>query len=404
MQASFILSSARSGSTLLRFLIDTHPEIYCPGELRLGELTRLLYWCVATLEGRWDRPRAENAETVARAREILTGLLEARTREKGKRMWCEKTPGNLSYLAFLAPAFPDARFICLHRHALDVAHSCIERSRYGFLPVLEKYVHQTPLNTVQAAIRYWVDCTSALLDLERERPEQTFRLRYEDVVLSPETALPPLFRFLGVDWDPAILERVFTSPHEVGEGDGYVHYTGRIHSDSVGVGRNLPTAYLERDLDQRRRSLLAELGYGAEPLRAEPAAAAVPRSAVEATDPRETPGWVFETLIAQRLGAGGGGSLSPLACTFEVLGTGGGTWSLAIGETEARVTPGGEAPCRIEIQATDLLDIVHGRANALKTVEEGKIRVRGAVSEQSMRGLLMLMRTDLESPAGGAAR
>jgi protein-tyrosine sulfotransferase len=402
MQASFILSSARSGSTLTRLLVDTHPDIYCPGELRLGELARLLYWYVANLEGRAKHPGVDT-EVVARTREILANLLEAKTREKGKRMWCEKTPDNVTYLPIVTTIFPDARFICLHRHALDVAHSCIERSRFGFLPVLEKYVHQTPLNIVQAAVGYWVDCASALLDLERERPDQTFRLRYEDVVLSPGAALPPLFRFLGVEWDPSILERVFTSPHEVGEGDGYTRYSSRIHTDSIGLGRSLPAGYLTRDLKQRMVSLLAQLGYGAEPVRAEPAAPVPPRSTDRAGDPRETPTWVFETLVAERLRAAGG-SLPPLSCTIEVLGAGGGTWSLEIDKSVSGVTPGGDAPCRIEIQSTDLLDIVHGRANALKTADQGKIRIRGMFSEQSMRDLVMLIRMDLEnSTASGSA-
>jgi protein-tyrosine sulfotransferase len=402
MESSFILSSARSGSTLARFLIDTHPDIYCPGELRMGELAAVLYWCIASLEGRFGRPRAENAAILAQAREVIAGLLESKTREKGKRMWCEKTPDNLTYLSLLTTMFPDSRFICLYRHAKDVARSCLERSRFGFLPVLEKYVHRSPRNTIVAAVEYWVDCTSALLDLEKERPGQTFRLRYEDVVLSPETALPPLFRFLGVEWDAAILERVFTAPHDEGEGDGFVRFAGRIHRESLGVGRNLAVETVMPDLFERMASLLAELGYDAEPVR--PAAVIAAGTTREGANgnQRETPRWVFETLVAERLSAAGG-TLPPLACTVEVLGQGGGTWSLEIGEKGARVSPGGETPCRIEIQAADLLDIVHGRANALKTVEDGKIRIRGMLSQRSIRDFVLLIRTDLEQLPSSAS-
>ena len=93
-------------------------------------------------------------------------------------------------------------------HALDVARSCLEVSRHGFIPVLEDYVRRTPANTVQAAVQYRVDGTSGLLDFERKLPGRTFRLRYEDITANPEAALEPLFRFLGVSWDPGLLESV----------------------------------------------------------------------------------------------------------------------------------------------------------------------------------------------------
>lgn len=39
----FILSCERSGSTLLRYIVDTHPRIACPGHLYLGRLCQYLY-------------------------------------------------------------------------------------------------------------------------------------------------------------------------------------------------------------------------------------------------------------------------------------------------------------------------------------------------------------------------
>jgi protein-tyrosine sulfotransferase len=401
MPGSFILSCARSGSTLTRFIVDTHPDIYSPAELKLGELASTLYFCIASLEGRIGYALPENAGIVTRVGEILRNLLDAKTGEKGKRIWCEKTPDNLSYLDFLTLAFPDAGFVCLHRHALDVAHSCLETSRFGFLPVLEKYVHHTPRNTLQAVIQYWVDGTSTLLDFERTRSEATFRVRYEDIVLSPEAVLEPLFRFLRVDWDPSILQSVFTSRHEAGVGDRYVRFSGRIHADSLGRGRNLPIETLPDDLKHRMSSLLAELGYGADPVGPELTSPLDhPQNAPRPSDLRETSSWVFDSLVAERLRAGGE-SLPPLSCTIAVQGVGGGTWSVEIGGSGCRVVPGGEASCRIEILADDLLDIVHGRANAVKIAQEGRIRVQGQLSDESLSKLIQLIRTDL-GPAPGA--
>lgn len=397
MGASFILSCARSGSTLTRFIIDTHPEIYSPAELDLGKLTSSLYFSIAALESRLDNPVQENPEILARVREIISDLLDSYTVARGKKIWCEKTPLNLNYREILAAVFPEARFVCLHRHGLDVARSCLEVSRHGFIPVLEEYVRRTPSNTVQAAVQYWVDSTAGMLDFERKRPERTFRLRYEDIIASPEAALEPMFRFLGVSWNPSLLKSVFTARHDAGVGDGYVRYSGRIHKDSLGLGRDLPVEGLPAELRERMLALLAELRYGDEPV-APPAPRRQPESVAAASgDPRERPSWVFDELLPGRLGAAGAALASPFSCCIVVHGEGGGSWAVELDETGYRVTPGGEAASRIDIQASDLLDIVHGRANALKIVREGRIQVQGQLSDEALRSLILMIRTDLEA-------
>lgn len=395
--ASFILSCARSGSTLTRYIVDTHPDIYAPSELDLGKVAAGLHYSIAALEGRLDQPVHESPEVLARVREILSGLMDSYTLARGKKMWCEKSPPNLRYREFLAAVFPEARFICLYRHCLDVARSCLEVSRHGFIPVLEEYVRRTPSNTVQAAVEYWVDGTSGLLDFERKLPERTFRLRYEDITANPEAALEPMFRFLGVSWDPDLLKSVFTARHDGGVGDGYVRYSGRIHPDSLGLGRDLPLEQLSKDLRSRMAAVLAELGYGDEPLAPRPAPPRKPESApaAAASDPRERPSWVFEHLLPERLSAAKPSLASSFSCKIVVLGEGGGSWAVELDETGYRVTPGGEAAARIDVQASDLLDIVHGRANALKIVREGRIRVQGELSDEALRSLLLMIRTDL---------
>lgn len=100
MQASFILSSARSGSTLTRFVVDTHPDTYSPGKLRLGELSRLFYWC-------------------------------------------EKTPDNLSYLDLLKTTFTNA-LKTVEDGKIRIRGAFSEQSMRGLMPLLRTDLKRPP--------------------------------------------------------------------------------------------------------------------------------------------------------------------------------------------------------------------------------------------------------------------
>lgn len=261
---AFILSTERSGSTLLRWLVDAHPDVVSPGEILLGRLCFDLYFTllrtvVATL-GIEDRVAA-NREALRRARGIVDGIMTTYARARGKKVWCDKTPQNLQHLTVLVETFPDARYVCLYRDGLDVAHSCLEVSRDGFMAELADYVRSSPHDLVGAMLASWCDKTELLLKMELHHREICHRVRYEDLVARPDEVLPPLFTFLGVGWDPGVLERAFTMRHDAGGGDTLIEATRRVERDRVGRGRTLDTAKLPAPLRARTDSLLRTLGY-----------------------------------------------------------------------------------------------------------------------------------------------
>src|SRR5437870_2427775 len=101
---AFILSCERSGSTLLRYIIDTHPEIVSPGELALGQLCCDLELVVSRTLGEISTPANEREHqqlVLAEVRRIVSDLMNTYTRAKHKRIWCEKTPANLRHLDIL---------------------------------------------------------------------------------------------------------------------------------------------------------------------------------------------------------------------------------------------------------------------------------------------------------------
>jgi protein-tyrosine sulfotransferase len=261
----FILSCERSGSTLLRYILDTHPEIACPGELYLGRLTKNLRETVSRTLGLTAGDNAHEREktTQEEVHCVLNGLLSKYAALRGKKFWCDKTPLNLKDLADLNWAFPNARYICLYRHSLDVVQSCLELPEKAYIWWALPYMVKHRQNPVAAVLDSWVEKTQIMLSFEK-RQRRTCRIQYEVLVADPVKALNPVFQFLGLDWNSALLEQVFGMVHDQGGGDEKIKLTHKIETDRVGHGTKIDPALLASvppGLRLSQKALHLELGY-----------------------------------------------------------------------------------------------------------------------------------------------
>ncbi len=125
----FVLSAERSGSTLLRYILDTHPEVSCPPEVELWRVCRELHTFVSGTLGLVlpaDSPEERDRLVWAEVRRLVSQVMDGYALGKGKRIWAEKSPMSLLDTEALLRTFPDARYLCLHRHAMDFVHSVLE--------------------------------------------------------------------------------------------------------------------------------------------------------------------------------------------------------------------------------------------------------------------------------------
>src|SRR5262245_14751181 len=101
----FILSCHRSGSTLLRFVLDTHPSIYSPPESFLGNAASVWATFLAGLNGTLFEPATiasrDLQHILAQIRQLIDEQMKAAAMRKGKRLWCEKTPDNMDHLELI---------------------------------------------------------------------------------------------------------------------------------------------------------------------------------------------------------------------------------------------------------------------------------------------------------------
>jgi hypothetical protein len=187
----FVFSAPRSGSTLLRVILGSHSELYAPPELPLKHLgvRADTTWIQASLEGLglsvadlehmlWDRVLAEAL------------------RRSGKPRLVVKTPSNVLIWERIAAAWPDAAFVFLLRHpaaAVASLHS-------SFDPAWRPEDAGSVDESVARGLRYM-----NVVEQAREALPG-FTVRYEELTASPERVVPELCEFLGVPFQPAMLE------------------------------------------------------------------------------------------------------------------------------------------------------------------------------------------------------
>ena len=267
----FVLSPGRSGSTLMRFILDSHPDLACPPETGVTTAcARLLNtWDVLENAGGGQQTGGKAAGQVgspralAAVRDTVDGIYGRYLQRRGKRRWCDKSLNSYQEAELAAQLYPDAKFICLYRHCMDVVAAGVQACpwglhRFGF----DGYAAQYPGNSVMAVGSYWLAAVQSIMAFEERHPGGCHRVRYEDLVTAPEETAAAIFSFLGEAPVPHIAEACLQAPHEGnGPGDEEIWFTGGITADSVGCGVRVPVAALVPEVRQGVNEALARLGY-----------------------------------------------------------------------------------------------------------------------------------------------
>lgn len=118
----------KTGTTLLRVLLDAHPEIRCGEETRV--IPRLLSYRMSWMKAPFESKRLEEAGITAEVLDSAIGsfILEIIVRHgKPAPRLCNKDPFTLRSAVYLQYLFPNAKFIFMIRDGRAVVHSIISR-------------------------------------------------------------------------------------------------------------------------------------------------------------------------------------------------------------------------------------------------------------------------------------
>jgi protein-tyrosine sulfotransferase len=241
----FILGAPRSGTTLVRKILDSHPRIACGSEsVFLSEFRELV------IKGNITRQISSFGMSEVDLLGLIRGIAHqvhgSYAAGRGKARWADKTPAYTAIGDFIFELFGDnAVYVIIVRHGLDTALSMKQavedrfwgRTIGGFAS--GDMFSDEPL---EAGARVWAHLNDRLYRFwqRRKREARFLVLKYEALVEAPKATIDQLFGFLNEETPEHFLETLFNQPLEQGEprgGSGDYKIRQRTGIDASGVGR-----------------------------------------------------------------------------------------------------------------------------------------------------------------------
>jgi hypothetical protein len=207
----FIVGCDRSGTTMLRLILDRSGEVAIPTEsMILVDFARHAGDPLAT-DAEFDRlaravwrhpkvrewrlpggpPPRQGRTGSAAFRAALEAPYLAYAQTQGKSRWGDKTPYYVTEVDLVKRIFPEARVVNLVRDGRDVGMSLL---RVPFGP-----------GNLWAAAHQWRQAVDAGDAAAARYGRDVLTLRYEDVVSDPQTEAARVSAFCEVDFDPDML-------------------------------------------------------------------------------------------------------------------------------------------------------------------------------------------------------
>ena len=275
-----ICGSGRCGSTLLRLMLDSHPDLAVPPETsflpavhqRRAELTASSFADLLVAFPTWPDFHLDEAQLRAELGDLrpfsptaaVRCFYRLYARRHHKRRCGDKSPGYTHHLPAVEELLPEARFVHLVRDGRDVALSL-------------RSVWFAPGQDAATLARYWRDCVEAAR-LGSRRCRHYLEIRYEDLLADAANVLRRICDFVELPWSPAMLAYAARAPSRLGEVRDQHLPDGRVISreqrlaqhplvgqplrpERAGRWRREMTAADVATFDAIAGDLLAELGY-----------------------------------------------------------------------------------------------------------------------------------------------
>ena len=205
-QPAFIVGAVRSGTTLLRLMLDHHPQLAFHFEFEFavdqvaddGTLPVLAEYHEYLSQHRVFQLSEGQIDPRLDYRQLVNSFLEQKRTRDEKKIIGATVHHHMDRIQHL---WPEAKYIHLLRDGRDVARSCSAMGWAG---------------NMYTAVERWIDAEQTWERLRTHiPPDRQLEIRYEDLIVRPEAALTRICEFLGTEFDEAIYGYADSSTYEM---------------------------------------------------------------------------------------------------------------------------------------------------------------------------------------------
>jgi hypothetical protein len=253
------LGAGRSGTTLLRVILDSHPNIACGTELKVIPAIANMWYDFQTVQAQTLKEFFLNESDINDIfRQMIIRMLEKYRLHTGKARMAEKSPNNVSFFFHLHAIFPESPLIHVIRDGRDVICSLLSMNWIDTKTLKPIEYTRDP----QKAAEYWVSSVQRgrMAGKDPAVEPRYFEILYENMVLDPIPTLKQLFSFIDEPWDPTVIN--FHEHEHKLTGESSADQVSRpLHSRSIGRWQKELKENEKELIKKIAGSLLIELGY-----------------------------------------------------------------------------------------------------------------------------------------------
>jgi hypothetical protein len=285
MRRVFIIGNPRSGTTLLRLMLNKHTKMSVPPE------AGFLAWLYKTFSNfTFSEKNAEAfIEALKKTSKIENWNLDFHALEeyikkqkpadysrlidavyayyskyilkKDVELYGDKNNFYLNEIELLHRLYPDAKFLHIIRDGRSVAVSYKELNAKA---IDAKYAPDLPVDIEKIAQEWTQNIGTIETSFETLGPDQHFTVRFEDLISKPEEVLRDLCHFLDIDYDEEMLNYYKTTESEGLEPSSFLEWKSKnkmpLQHEEVFKYKKLSQTELGL-FEHLAESTLAQYGY-----------------------------------------------------------------------------------------------------------------------------------------------
>jgi len=246
---AFLVGCHRSGTTLMRYLLDAHPRLACPPESKFLLGLQPFVAHPQILQGLRSLGCSLD-DFLVEFGQLASRILGKYAARAGKARWIDKTPNYYEILPIIDRMFEHkCLFVFIVRHPLDTVASMASSPSFATSHPedldIARVVREFGV-TDYAWAHHWMRVNGCLTAFAENHLDRSIVLKYEDLVRVPHETMRTVLAFLGEDWSTISIEAAFEMHHTEGYQDWKITKTASVHTSSVGKWR----AWAQNDVDE----------------------------------------------------------------------------------------------------------------------------------------------------------